>query len=126
MRIPVIHLIAWYLTHDFSHNPLIPKLPTIFFGVLHPRNVHNLMGWVQEYEKKSNEELRFPYSCTLSMYSKNENFLTPPPSFLSFISSNKQSSTTRATDTTPPPSFVSFISSNTQRNTTTATDGSRR
>ena len=25
--------------------------PTIFFGVLHPRNVHNLMGWVQEYGK---------------------------------------------------------------------------
>ena len=30
-------------------------------------------------------------------------FLTPPPSFLSFISSNKQSNTTRATDTTLPP-----------------------
>ena len=28
---------------------------TIFFGVLHPRNVHNLMGWVQEYETKTNE-----------------------------------------------------------------------
>ena len=26
-------------------------------------------------------------------------FLTPPPSFISFISSNKQSNTTRATDT---------------------------
>ena len=24
---------------------------TVFFGVLHPQNVHNLMGWVQEYEK---------------------------------------------------------------------------
>ena len=24
---------------------------TVFFGVLHPRNVHNLMWWVQEYEK---------------------------------------------------------------------------
>ena len=25
---------------------------TVFFGVLHPWNVHNLMGWVQEYEEK--------------------------------------------------------------------------
>ena len=24
---------------------------TIFFGFLHPQNVQNLMGWVQEYEK---------------------------------------------------------------------------
>ena len=52
---------------------------TVFFGVLHPRNVHNLMGWVQEYEKKSNEKVRFPYSCTLSMYSKNENFFDTSP-----------------------------------------------
>ena len=55
------------------------KLTTIFFGVLHPRNVHNLVGWVQEYEKKSNKKLRFPYSCTLSMYSKNENFFDTSP-----------------------------------------------
>ena len=52
--------------------------PTIFFGVLHPRNVHNLMGWVQEYEK-SNEKVRFPFSCTLCMYSKNENFFDTSP-----------------------------------------------
>ena len=52
---------------------------TVFFGVLHPRNVHNLMGWVQEYEKKSNEKVRFPYSRTLSMYSKNENFFDTSP-----------------------------------------------
>ena len=31
---------------------LIEKLETtVLFRVLHPRNVHNLMGWVQEYEK---------------------------------------------------------------------------
>ena len=53
--------------------------PTVFFGVLHPQNVHNLMGWVQEYEKKSNEKVRFPYSRTLSMYSKNENFFDTSP-----------------------------------------------
>ena len=52
---------------------------TVFFGVLHPWNVHNLMGWVQEYEKKSNKKVRFPYSRTLSMYSKNENFFDTSP-----------------------------------------------
>ena len=34
--------------------------PTVFFGVLHPRNVHNLMGWVQEYEKKIQRKSRIP------------------------------------------------------------------
>ena len=52
---------------------------TIFFGVLHPWNVHNLMGWVQEYKTKSNEKVRFPFSCTLSTYSKNENFFDTSP-----------------------------------------------
>ena len=52
---------------------------TVFFGVLHPWKVHNLMGWVQKYEKKSNEKVRFPFSCTLSMYSKNENFFGTSP-----------------------------------------------
>ena len=62
------------VTTLLGHDPT-----TVFFGVLHPRNVHNLMGWVQEYKKKSNEKLRFPYSCTLSMYSKNENFFDTSP-----------------------------------------------
>ena len=38
---------------------------TVFFGVLHPRNVHNLMGWVQEYEKKIQRKTKIP----LFMYS---------------------------------------------------------
>ena len=62
---------------------------TIFFRFLHPQNVHNLMGWVQEYEKMK-RKVRFPFSCTISMYTKMRTFLTPPPSFISFISSNKQ------------------------------------
>ena len=77
--------------HFFSSKQ--PNAPTVFFGVLHPRNVHNLMGWVQEYEKKSTEKVRFPYSSTIYMYSKNENFFDTSPPFTSLLSSNKQNNT---------------------------------
>ena len=59
----------------YSHSRLIYRI----FRSPAPRNVHNLMGWVQKYEKISNEKVRFPFSCTLSMYSKNENFFDTSP-----------------------------------------------
>ena len=34
---------------------------TVFFGVLHPQNVHNLMGWVQEYEEKIQRKRKIPF-----------------------------------------------------------------
>ena len=54
------------------------RVATVFFRVLHQWNVHNLMGWVQEYEKIQ-QKSKIPFSCTLSIYSKNENFFDTSP-----------------------------------------------
>ena len=40
---------------------LLLSTPTIFFGVLHPWNVHNLMGWVQEYKEKIQRKSKIPF-----------------------------------------------------------------